>query len=44
MKKFKGVFHKSFFRRLTSVVIGCLSATGLLQAAPVTVTGTVTSG
>ena len=43
MKKFKGVFHKSFFRRLTSVVIGCLSATGLLQAAPVTVTGTVTS-
>ena len=43
MKKFKGVFHKSFLRRLTSVVIGCLSATGLLQAAPVTVTGTVTS-
>lgn len=43
MKESKVSCHGSLFRRLSAVLVCCLLGIGLLQAQPITVTGTVTS-
>ncbi len=43
MKKIKGIMSRNILRRLSATVVCCLMGIGLLQAQPITVTGTVTS-